>query len=41
METAYAIIARGGALVTAGLLPAGAQFSFEHADLVSQMKNSG
>ena len=39
METAYAIIARGGAVVTAGLSPAGAQFSFEHADLVSNEKS--
>ena len=39
METAYAIIARGGTLVTAGLSPAGAQFSFEHADLVSHEKS--
>ncbi len=39
METAYAIIARGGAVVTAGLSPAGAQFSFEHADLVSHEKS--
>ena len=39
METAYAIVARGGAVVTAGLSPAGAQFSFEHADLVSNEKS--
>ena len=39
METAYAIVARGGSVVTAGLSPAGAQFSFEHADLVSHEKS--
>jgi len=39
METAYAILARGGAVVTAGLSPAGASFAFEHADLVSGEKS--
>ncbi len=39
MEIGYAITIRGGALVTAGLSPAGAPFSFEQADLVSQEKS--
>lgn len=39
METAYSILCRGGAVVTAGLSPAGSKFSFEHADLVAQEKS--
>ncbi len=39
METAYAITVRGGAVVTAGLSPAGAKFSFEHADMVGNEKS--
>lgn len=38
MEGAYAVLRRGGRLVTAGLSPAGAQFSFDHADLVGNEK---
>lgn len=38
MNGAYAVLRRGGRLVTAGLSPAGAQFGFEHADLVSNEK---
>ncbi|WP_407496244.1 zinc-binding dehydrogenase [Pseudooceanicola sp. MF1-13] len=38
MEGAYSVLRRGGRLVTAGLSPAGAQFGFEHADLVSNEK---
>ena len=38
MESAYAVLRRGGRLVTAGLSPMGAQFSFEHGDLVSNEK---
>ena len=39
MSTAYAITRRGGKVVTAGLSPDGAAFSFPHADLVSQEKS--
>ncbi len=39
IETAYAITARGGSVVTAGLSPAGAKFSFEQAELVSSEKS--
>lgn len=35
MKSAYAVTARGGQVVTAGLSAAGAEFAFEHADLVS------
>lgn len=38
LETAYALLAWGGKVVTAGLAPALSQFSFEAADLVSQEK---
>lgn len=38
MEGAYAVLRRGGRLVTAGLSPAGATFGFEHADLVGNEK---
>ena len=38
LQTAYAVTRRGGEVVTAGLSPAGAQFSFEHAQLVSDEK---
>ncbi|MHA6263100.1 zinc-binding dehydrogenase [Arenibacterium sp. CAU 1754] len=39
MESAYAMLARGGKLVTAGLSPIGAKFAFEHGDLVSDEKS--
>jgi alcohol dehydrogenase len=39
METAYAVTRRGGEVVTAGLSPAGAKFSFEHSQLVSDEKS--
>ncbi|MGB0381961.1 MAG: alcohol dehydrogenase [Alphaproteobacteria bacterium] len=39
MKTAYNILRRGGALVTAGLSPAGSEFCFEHASLVSEEKS--
>ncbi|MGH1453747.1 MAG: zinc-binding dehydrogenase [Paracoccaceae bacterium] len=38
MKSAYAITARGGRITTAGLSPAGADFGFEHADLVTNEK---
>ncbi len=39
MDTAYAITGRGGAVVSAGLTPAGSKFSYEHADLVAHEKS--
>ena len=39
MESAYAVTVRGGRLVTAGLSPIGAKFSFEHGDLVGNEKS--
>ena len=39
METAYACTRYGGSVVTAGLSPTGANFSFEQGDLVSQEKS--
>lgn len=39
LELGYAICCRGGAVVTAGLAPAGAKFAIEQADLVSQEKS--
>ena len=39
METAYACARHGGSVVTAGLSPTGAQFSFVQSDLVSQEKS--
>jgi alcohol dehydrogenase len=39
METAYKLARYGGSVVTAGLSPNDAQFSFEQADLVSQEKS--
>ncbi|GAA6188643.1 zinc-binding dehydrogenase [Litorivita sp. NS0012-18] len=39
MEAAYAITARGGRIVTAGLSPIGAKFAFEHGDLVTNEKS--
>lgn len=39
MDLAYAILCRGGSVITAGLSPAGAQFKFEHANLVSEEKS--
>lgn len=39
METAYKVTRYGGSVVTAGLSPSGAQFSFEQGDLVSQEKS--
>lgn len=39
MNTAYAIVRRGGSVITAGLSPTGAQFSFEHGDLVANEKS--
>jgi alcohol dehydrogenase len=39
MRTAYAITRRGGEVITAGLSPAGAEFAFEHASLVSDEKS--
>ncbi|MGH1423272.1 MAG: zinc-binding dehydrogenase [Pseudooceanicola sp.] len=38
MQSAYAITVRGGRVVTAGLSPIGAEFGFEHADLVTNEK---
>lgn len=38
MDLAYAITGRGGTVVTAGLSPAGARFSFEQSELVSTEK---
>ncbi|MFT5445743.1 MAG: alcohol dehydrogenase [Gammaproteobacteria bacterium] len=39
METAYACTRYGGSIVTAGLSPSGAKFSFEQGDLVGQEKS--
>lgn len=39
MDTAWRILGRGGKLVTAGLTPAGAKFSFQHDDMVSSEKS--
>ena len=39
METAYACTRYGGGVVTAGLSPTGAEFSFVQGDLVSQEKS--
>jgi alcohol dehydrogenase len=39
METAYACTRYGGSVVTAGLSPSGAKFSFEQGDLVGQEKS--
>jgi len=39
MNTAYAIVRYGGSIVTAGLSPANAEFSFNHGDLVAQEKS--
>lgn len=39
LESAYAILAPGGKLITAGLSAAGEKFAFEHADLVSGEKS--
>ena len=39
LEAAYALVVRGGRLVTAGLSPAGSKFAFEHGDLVSNEKS--
>jgi alcohol dehydrogenase len=39
LELGYAICCRGGAVVTAGLAPAGQKFSIEQADIVSQEKS--
>lgn len=39
METAYSLARYGGSVVTAGLSPSGASFSFEQSDLVSQEKS--
>lgn len=39
METGWNILALGGKLVTAGLTPQGAKFSFQHDDLVSSEKS--
>lgn len=39
MNTAYAITRYGGSIVTAGLSPSTAEFSFNHGDLVSQEKS--
>ena len=38
LTSAYAVTARGGRVVTAGLAPLGAQFAFEQGDLVSNEK---
>src|SRR3546814_5920464 len=38
-KTAYEMIRYGGTVVTAGLSPAGAEFSFNQSDLVSQEKS--
>ncbi|MFD1380261.1 zinc-binding dehydrogenase [Fodinicurvata halophila] len=39
MKSAYAVTARGGRVVTAGLSPIGAEFAFEHGELVSNEKS--
>ena len=39
METAYDCACHGGSVVTAGLSPSGAKFSFEQGDLVGQEKS--
>jgi len=39
MRTAYNLVRRGGSVVTAGLSPAGQDFSFEHATLVAEEKS--
>lgn len=39
METAYDCACHGGSVVTAGLSPTGAKFSFEQGDLVGQEKS--
>ena len=39
MKTAYAITRYGGSVVTAGLSPAKAEFSFEHGNLVAEEKS--
>jgi alcohol dehydrogenase len=39
METAYACTCHGGSVVSAGLSPSGAKFSFEQGDLVGQEKS--
>jgi len=39
METAYACTRYGGSVITAGLSPSGAKFSFEQGDLVGQEKS--
>lgn len=38
MDTAYAVTRQGGQVVTAGLSPSGAKFSFVHGDLVGTEK---
>ncbi len=38
LRTSYQVTRRGGQVVTAGLSPAGAEFAFEHAQLVSEEK---
>ena len=39
MQTAYAITRYGGSVITAGLSPAKAEFSFEHGNLVAEEKS--
>jgi alcohol dehydrogenase len=39
METAYGCTRHGGSVITAGLSPSGAKFSFEQGDLVGQEKS--
>lgn len=39
LKSAYAVTARGGKVVTAGLAPIGAEFAFEQGDLVSNEKS--
>lgn len=39
MTSAYASVGRGGQVVTAGLTPAGSEFAFDHAELVSSEKS--
>ena len=39
MDLGWAILARGGNLVTAGLTPAGTKFAFQHDDMVSSQKS--
>lgn len=39
MQTAYAITRYGGSVVTAGLSPSKAEFSFEHGNLVAEEKS--